>query len=33
MKERLDYLEYITTLTEDPFIQQKLEAGFVSNKG
>ena len=33
IQERLDYLEYITTLTEDPFIQQKLEAGFVSNMG
>ena len=31
MKERLDYLEYITTLTEDPFIQQKLEGGFIKN--
>ena len=31
IQERLDYLEYITTLTEDPFIQQKLEGGFTKN--
>ena len=31
IQERLDYLEYITTLTEDPFIQQKLEGGFIKN--
>jgi len=31
IQERLDYLEYILTLTEDPFIQQKLEGGFTKN--
>ena len=31
IQERLDYLEYISTLTEDPFIQQKIEGGFTKN--
>lgn len=31
IQERLNYLEYISTLTEDPFIQQKIEGGFTKN--
>ena len=31
IQERLDYLEYVSTLTEDPFIQQKIEGGFTKN--